>query len=149
MCVQIIGLCLVAAAFAPLSFLSAGEPYPLPLASSWNTGQLPTGFTPSWQMDQIDNGHHLLLTMSVNGPDGEFTQNVEEYLGAALRRASAKRVPISSISADWDYPLYASDRYFNVPADQRPVPKSCDSGYKRRTLSFAYDRAVRGRCPTE
>jgi hypothetical protein len=91
---------------------------PLPLAGHWNTGQLPSGFTPDYQMAMIDQGHYLLPWFELPMP-GESTPG-DAYFQNAIKRAAVLNLPISFIATQWEQQLTIDPTYFNLPADQNP-----------------------------
>jgi hypothetical protein len=91
---------------------------PLPLAAHWNTGQLPTGFTPDYQMHMIDQGHYLLPWFQLPSPGS--TAPGDQYFEGAIKKAAALNLPISFVSTQWEQQLTLDPAYFSLPADQNP-----------------------------
>jgi len=91
---------------------------PLPLAGHWNTGQLPGGFSPDYQMQMIDQGHYLLPWFQLPSPGSSAPGDA--YFEAAMKRAAALNLPISLVGTQWEEQLTINPAYFNLPADQNP-----------------------------
>jgi RNA polymerase sigma factor (sigma-70 family) len=111
-----------------------GHEYPLPLAASYNTGQLPDGFAPTWQLDAIAAGHHLLPTFHWKGPEARFDDQMRRYYADTLRRARDQKLPICLYSEEWEASLYREDRYVKLPGSESPCWVSL-TGEIRPTLS--------------
>jgi hypothetical protein len=83
---------------------------PLPLAASWNMGDLATGFGPSYQIVQIEQGRYLLpwFGMSVQRPPpGEWSNYPQltdspRYYEAAIRYLAEHHLPLSFESMQWE-----------------------------------------------
>lgn len=116
-------------------FASAGD-RALPLASNWNTGATGAGFTPEWQMEMIEKGHQLLLTLSFAGPDGKYTDRHKQRCDAVLRKAAAKRIPTSFVCGEWEAPLYREKRYLALPPAESPVVVGRDGKILDFTVSY-------------
>jgi hypothetical protein len=101
--------------------MPAAAERPLPLASNYNTGQLPDGFTPTWQMHAIEEGHHLLLTLSLAAPDQKWDAAQEKYFADVLERAAARHLPLCFYSPDWEAVLASDPRYLALPAAESPL----------------------------
>lgn len=93
---------------------------PLPLASNWNCGGPSEGFTPQWQMEMIEKGHHLILTLGLGGPDAKFDARSQEKWIEPLRKAREKRMPISLLTGEWESTLYSDPKYRAIPGDDNP-----------------------------
>lgn len=72
---------------------------PLPLAGHWNTGFLPDGFDPVYQVEQFCQGRYLLPWFQLPRPDGGLP---DAYYDTALREWARLKLPISFISTQWD-----------------------------------------------
>src|SRR5580658_1573989 len=98
----------------------------LPLAASWNQGNLPLGFSPAYQIAQIDAGHYLLpwFGLSVPRPPAGATSNypastdAPDYYTAAIRYLAAHHLPLSFVTTQFeallsdvsaDYPQRTAD----------------------------------------
>jgi hypothetical protein len=86
------------------------EERPLPLAASWNIGELATGFEPSYQIDQIAQGRYLLPWFGLSvprPPPGEgfnYPQVTDgpQYYEAAIRYLAQHHLPLSFVSTQWE-----------------------------------------------
>lgn len=101
--------------------LAVGEARPLPLASNYNTGQTGEGFTPEWQIEKIRNGHHLLVTFGMSGPDAKATDHLRKYFTEALQFAAAKKLPISFACPDFEAILYGDKKYRDLAVEESPL----------------------------
>src|SRR5262249_741775 len=98
---------------------SAGRP--LPLAGHWNLGEAVNGFSPSYQMKMIEQGHYLLPSflmpkIQANPEDPHWIS----YYQAPFKRAAELKLPIALIGTQWEAPLSVEDQYVNLPPDQNP-----------------------------
>ncbi len=109
--------------------------YPLPLAAHWNVGQEKDGFSPSYQMNMIDRGHHLLPWF--NMPDMSVIPDDQrwiDYYETAIKRAAQLNLPISFVGTQWEFILSATDEYYNLTPDNNPNVVTA-SGEVRREVS--------------
>lgn len=78
---------------------SGESAHPLPLASNWNNTD--GGFNPGWQIDQIENGHRLLLTYEFrtryDGPNEEWKNQNKPILETLKNRGA----PIALNWGNW------------------------------------------------
>ena len=91
--------------------------YPLPLAAHWNTGQMPTGFTPAYQIGMIEMGHHLLPWFYFPGPGENFKY---EYYESSIKKAAASGLPVSFVGTQWESLLSTSPEFSKLPLDKNP-----------------------------
>ena len=96
--------------------------HPLPLATSWKTGGYrKNGYEPDYQIDMIEQGHHLLpgfqLDRVQNSTD---TANMIDYYQKSLNKCSELSLPISFISTQWESVLTNDKAYFGLPSAQNP-----------------------------
>lgn len=167
-------------AMAPNSDLD----HALPLAGSWNDGANgyeqgtrpispdPTrfGFSPDWQVDQIEAGHYLLPWFAMPSPNGPAlstalhtfnSSNANEYsfsdyYSSAMRYASSHKLPIafidtwlsSSYQGQWEADLYTNPTYRDAAIGSNPnfvcssASATCTPGAKIAKLSaFGYTGA--------
>jgi len=94
--------------------------HPLPLAASWNTGTRHDGYDPTYQMDMIEQGHHLLPWFQLDLAQNSVIANVIGYYQKSLSRCSDLGLPISFISTQWESTLTNDKAYFGLPPDQNP-----------------------------
>src|SRR5262245_59478875 len=71
---------------------------PLPLAGHWNLGEVANGFSPSYQIKLIEQGHYLLPSFLMP----KIHANPEDphwigYYQAPIRRAGELKLPIALI----------------------------------------------------
>ncbi|MDD5034077.1 MAG: hypothetical protein PHE55_04900 [Methylococcaceae bacterium] len=94
---------------------------PLPLAASWNTGTRDNGYDPDYQIDMIEQGHHLLPWFQFNkdagGMDAKFAIG---YYRKSLMKCSDLGLPISFISSQWENPLSNDKTYLGLPPALNP-----------------------------
>jgi len=107
--------------------------HPLPLATNYNTGQTGAGFTPQWQMEMIEKGHHLLLTFGGCRLDAKYTEHAKKYHEAALTGAAKKKIPISFACPDFEAALYRDETYRKLPPEDSPLVVGLDG----KILDFA------------
>jgi hypothetical protein len=94
---------------------------PLPLAAHWNTGELPRGFDPAYQMRMIAQKHHLLPWFRL--PDVNCSDSDPRwirYYEAPIKRAAALKLPISFISTQWERLLSDQKAFLELPPDENP-----------------------------
>jgi len=108
------------------------KPFELPLASNYNVGQLPNGFSPDWQVDMIKKGHHLLLTFHLPSPGTAMTDHQRKYYSNAMRYAAAHQLPISFVTQDMELHLYYKEQYNTLPADQTALVVTEDGSIQKR-----------------
>ena len=94
--------------------------HPLPLAASWNTGTRSDGYDPDFQMDMIEQGHHLLPWFQLDLVQNSASPNLINYYQKSLRRCSELGLPISFVSTQWESVLTNDKAYFGLPPDQNP-----------------------------
>jgi hypothetical protein len=107
--------------------------HPLPLMASWNSGTqwnyntISPGFTPDWQMQMIDAGHHLLPWFVIPDPEmlcqtqacqGSGSLIWPSYYQNAVKSALVKNLPITFHGTQWEHYLYDDPTYLNLPPDQ-------------------------------
>lgn len=90
---------------------------PLPLAAHWNTGQLPGGFSPDYQIGMIEKGHYLLpwFTFPVPGENAKY-----EYFEKGVKKAVALKLPVSFISTQWESMLSTNPEFSKLPLEKNP-----------------------------
>jgi hypothetical protein len=109
--------------------------HPLPLMASWQAGTqwnyntVSPGFTPDWQMQMIDAGHHLLPWFVSPLPEmlcqTQTCQNNgsliwPSYYHNGIQRAATNNLPISFVGTQWEHYLYDDPTYLNLPPNQNP-----------------------------
>jgi len=130
---------LVAATVALLAAATAGGAEvarPLPLAASYNTGQLPEGFTPQWQKEMIQQGHHLLLTFNFPDPGAKYTDSARKRYEDVLRWAAEQRLPIGFVCPEWESILYTDKRYTGLAPEDSPLVVGSDGKILDFTVGY-------------
>ena len=111
--------------------------HPLPLAAHWNMGEVKGGFSPSYQMKMIDQGHHLLpwflMPNTFAHPDDPRWL---EYYQTAIKRAAQLKLPISLVGPQWEVLLSTTDEYLNLPPDENPNVVTADGQVRREVSPF-------------
>ncbi|MCI0337215.1 MAG: hypothetical protein L0226_06540 [Acidobacteria bacterium] len=110
---------------------------PLPLAAHWNLGEEANGFSPSYQMKMIDQGHYLLPWFLM--PNIFAHPEDPRWLGyyeAAIKRAAQLNLPIALVSTQWEGMLSTTDEYFNLPPDRNPNVVTVDGQVRREVSPF-------------
>ncbi|MEX0702644.1 MAG: hypothetical protein WD069_11160 [Planctomycetales bacterium] len=109
---------ITAAATAP-AFGQKGAGHPLPLAGHWNTGAIPGGFTPNWQLEQIEAGHMLLPWFDMPNIEPTYHQT-DAYYESAIKRAAELKLPLTFVGTQWEHLLTTDPEYFGLPAERNP-----------------------------
>ena len=109
--------------------------HPLPLMASWQAGTqwnyntVSAGFTPDWQKQMIDAGHHLLPWFVSPDPEmlcqSQTCQNNgsliwPSYYQNAIKSAAANNLPITLNATQWEHYLHDDPTYLNLPPGQNP-----------------------------
>ena len=95
--------------------------FPLPLATHWTPHSWKSeSTTPSWQLDQIKNGHHWLLTLWW-GDFEPWTSEAEAYYEPAVAEAQRRKLPIALVSTQWESILYDRGPWKDLPLQQSPL----------------------------
>src|SRR5262245_38764317 len=110
---------------------------PLPLAGHWNLGQEKNGFSPSYQMKMIEQGHYLLPwflmpDVNANPQDPRWIS----YYEAPIKRAAELKLPVALVSTQWEAMLSVDDKYVNLPPDQNPNVVATDGKVRREVSPF-------------
>lgn len=109
---------------------------PLPLLAVWATGdgdiwnlEAPVLINPSWQIDQIEAGHHLLpsffqpnWTMLDSRPEwaGQGSLLWTTYYQDAIARCAALGLPLSFVGLQWEQSLYTDATYKDLTYASNP-----------------------------
>ncbi len=117
---------------------SAGRP--LPLVSHWNMGGQGRGWTPQYQVELLNRGHHILPWMAWPEGDPEKDEKsaarFQAYYGELLALCRALGLPISLRATQWEAMLVRKE-YRALPAAECPavvtpegeaIPKLCPFG---------------------
>lgn len=112
-------------------------PRPLPLAAHWNLGEERDGYTPSYQLNLIRNGHYLMPSFLMpNFYADPADKRWIEYYEEAILTAARWRLPIALIGTQWEAPLSTLDEYLQLPADQNPNVIQTDGRVRREVSPF-------------
>ncbi|HVN44314.1 MAG TPA: hypothetical protein VMT66_03605 [Steroidobacteraceae bacterium] len=84
--------------------------HPLPLAASWNMGEIATGFDPGYQIEQIKQGQYILPWFGLSvprPPPGEwfnYPQPTDSplYYQAAIHYLAEHHLPLSFLGTQWE-----------------------------------------------
>ncbi|NJD05861.1 MAG: hypothetical protein FIA97_05105 [Methylococcaceae bacterium] len=113
---------------------------PLPLAGHWNTGTLPNGFSPDYQMDMIRQGHYLLPWFQMPKPDQD---KGTAYYEAPVKKAAAQKLPISLVGTQWERVLSSDAAFLKLPAEQNPNVVSTFGGILPKVSPFGPEQPWR------
>jgi hypothetical protein len=109
------------------------EARPLPLAASWNMGEVATGFGPAYQIGLINDGQYLLPWFGLSVPQpppGEWfnypqATDSPHYYEAAIRYLAQHHLPLSFLSTQWEVLLpQVAAVYARDGATAKPAPLS-------------------------
>lgn len=97
---------------------------PLPLASHWNMGSYGKGWTPQYQMELLDRGHHILPWMGWPRGDPDRDQKAagrfDDYYAGLLGYCRELRLPICFRGTQWEAMLVKKE-YRQLPPQQCPA----------------------------
>jgi hypothetical protein len=118
--------------------------HPLPLIGSWNASTWwnydtdTAGFYPGWQLEMVDQGHHLLPWFNTPYPDPECEQGqfCTGYFESPIKKAAQLNLPISFVGTQWEHYLYDDPAYFNLPPNQNPNVVSPDGTVQKMISPF-------------
>jgi hypothetical protein len=94
--------------------------HPLPLAAHWNAARYAGGFTPDYQLEMIEKGHHILPAFFLPAPGDTKWIGRSGYYEKAIKKASELKIPISFVSTQWERYLADSSRHLKLPAKDNP-----------------------------
>jgi len=99
-----------------------GSP-PLPLASHWTPydRRYPNRTTPNWQLEQMDRGHHWLLSFDMGRFHEPWDDWAESYFRPAIDEARRRRIPIALLGTQWERVLYEEPRWKDLPPERSPL----------------------------
>jgi hypothetical protein len=107
------------------------------LAAHWNLGEERDGYTPSYQLNLIRNGHYLIPSFLMpNFYADPADKRWIEYYEEAILTAARWRLPIALIGTQWEAPLSTLDEYPQLPADQNPNVIQTDGRVRREVSPF-------------
>ncbi len=118
----LIVFCSLGFLFFPFEALSQ-EMNPLPLAASWENGgnNRLTGYAPEWQMDMIEKGHNILLTLGYDYVTADWFVNayLDEYFKNPIEKASIYGIPLTIKTTQPEATLYI-DPWRSLPPEDNP-----------------------------
>jgi len=97
---------------------------PLPLVSHWNMGSQGRGWTPQYQVELLDKGHHILPWFA--WPRGnpfdkeQGAKRFHDYYDGLMGYCRELRLPISFRGTQWEAMLYG-DEYRKLPPERCPA----------------------------
>ncbi len=107
--------------------VAPADPHPLPLAASWNNGEIATGFGPAYQLEQIRHGRYLLPWFYLRPPAGAATPADSYarpgdalYYEKAIRYLAQHRLPLSFEATQWESIM----KPLPLGAEGKPLPLS-------------------------
>jgi hypothetical protein len=82
----------------------------LPLAASWNIGEIATGFGPAYQLEEIQSGQYVLPWFGLSIPAAGLARlatypaatDASHYYEAAIRYLAVHHLPVSFESTQWE-----------------------------------------------
>jgi len=107
---------------------------PLPLAAHWNTGQLAGGFSPAYQMQLIQQGHHILSWFQMPDPYEKPLGDV--YYEGPVKEAARHGLPISFVGTEWERYLSDDPAYSKLPGAMNPNVVTKDRKVKDKVSPF-------------
>jgi hypothetical protein len=121
---SIIIFCWLICLFFSLKAFSQEE-HPLPFASSWEDGHNNhlKGFTPEWQMDMIEKGHHILLKFNYNFNYADWFVNayLGDYFEKPIKKAARYDIPIVLGTTQPEAMLYSNaGPWRSLPPEENP-----------------------------
>jgi len=97
---------------------------PLPLVSHWNMGSYGRGWTPQYQVELLDQGHHILpwLGWPQGDPDAsdESAHRFNDYYAGLLHHCRRLQLPISFRGTQWEAMLVGKE-YRQLPLGECPA----------------------------
>ena len=114
-------------------------------STQWDAESNNLGYTPTWQLQMITQGHHLLPWFDVPTPDMLCsTQDCLNhgsmvwltYYQTAIQNAAALNLPISFVGTQWEQNLYIDPQYFNLPASTNPNVVAPDGTIQKMVSPF-------------
>ncbi len=97
---------------------------PLPLVSHWNMGSQGRGWTPQYQIELLEAGHHILpwLAWPQGNPDKDekAAQRFDDYYADLLGYCRRLKLPISFRGTQWEAMLVKRE-YRELPPQECPA----------------------------
>ncbi len=112
---------------------------PLPLVSHWNMGSQGRGWTPDYQVELLDAGHHILPWFSWPQGDPDASEKnakrFHDYYNALIDRCRTLGLPICFRGTQWEAMLLGRE-YRELPAEQCPAVIGADGRVIRKLSPF-------------
>ncbi len=124
---------------------------PLPLAAHWNvTGMYNAGFTPAYQQQLLQKGHHLLPWIEYPPTDRNLEQLFKpgdprrqkyiddrmKHFETTIKQLAKDKLPISFLATQWESILTYDKEFFGLPADKNPNVVGLDGKIKAQVCPF-------------
>lgn len=97
---------------------------PLPLASHWNMGSQGRGWTPQYQVELLDKGHHILPWLGWPRGDPDATEKSAkrfgDYYDGLLAYCRELGLPISFRGTQWEA-ILVKKKYRELPPERCPA----------------------------
>jgi len=96
---------------------------PLPLVAHWNRGSNPAGFSPTYQLDLIRKGSHLMPWFEMPRPKDAADRNryfQGEYL-EAFKQVARWKLPFTLVGTQWEM-VMSKSRYPGGPYPWKKLP---------------------------
>ncbi len=108
----------------------------LPLAATWNAGRLPNTYSPSFQIDLIKKGHHILPSFWLDAPYGKPLIRVKNYYKDFYKLAEYK-LPITFISTQWESILSEHPDFLKLPNEANPNTVTTSNTVEKKLSPFS------------
>ncbi|MBN2312503.1 MAG: hypothetical protein JXM79_01150 [Sedimentisphaerales bacterium] len=112
---------------------------PLPLVSHWNMGSQGRGWTPHYQLELLNSGHHILPWMSwpQGNPDTseKNAKRFHDYYDALIAFCRESNLPVSFRGTQWEAMLVGKE-YRELPTEKCPAVISVDGKVIRKLSPF-------------
>ena len=111
----------------------------LPLVSHWNMGSQGRGWTPQYQVELLNQGHHILpwLAWPRSNPlaKQESAQRFHDYYDALLAYCRELKLPISFRGTQWEAML-VGEKYRDLPPEKCPAVVTPEGKVIRKLSPF-------------
>jgi len=124
---------------------------PLPLAAHWNaSGAEKAGFSPAYQLQLLDAGHHILPWLNWPPTDRDIAHNFkpddprrQKYIDSQIKdyepiikELARRRLPISFLATQWESHLTYDKAFLELPPEKNPNDIGVDGKVKHRVCPF-------------
>lgn len=90
----------------------------LPFAAHWNTGQLSGGFSPTYQLELLKQGHFIMPWFQMPDP---FKTNLDfSYYETLIKYAATQHLPICFSGTQWERYLSELPEYYRLDEGLNP-----------------------------